>query len=317
MPIKHVFPFDPTYGYDLKTLLSLKAPAAPDDFEAFWRETYRQARQVPLRLSRRAVKSPSADLEMFEVEFDSLGGARIGAWLTWPRNGRVSRGAVIGHGYGGRDAADLTVAGPPAAAIFPCARGFHRSAGAKWPDVSTTHVVHGIESRETYIHRGCVADYWAAASALIEVVPEVAGQLDYLGCSFGGGIGGLMLPWDDRFRRAFLDVPSFGNHPLRLQAPCVGSGEAVREYYQKHPEVVQVLRYFDSASAAGYIKIPVMVAAALFDPAVPPQGQFSVYNALAGPKKLFVHEAAHFSHPNEVAENQRLNQALGEWFSQR
>jgi cephalosporin-C deacetylase len=315
MLLKHDFPFNPTYGYDLKKLLSLQPPAAPDDFEAFWRDTYRQSREIPLRLSSRAVASPSADLEMFEVEYDSLGGARIGAWLTRPRNGRVSRGMVVGHGYGGRDAADLVLPGPPAAAIFPCARGFHRSADAKWPGAANTHVVHGIESRETYIHRGCVADYWAAASALLELVPEVADQLDYSGASFGGGIGALMLPWDNRFRKAFLGVPSFSNHPLRLRAPCVGSGEAVRQYYQAHPEATQVLRYFDAAIAARYIKIPVMVGAALFDPAVPPQGQFSVYNALSGPKSLFVHEAAHFSFPGEAAEAQKMQQAQCKWFS--
>ncbi|MEZ5576382.1 MAG: hypothetical protein R3F44_12440 [Candidatus Competibacteraceae bacterium] len=38
------------------------------------------------------------------------------------------------------------------------------------------------------------------------------------------------------------------------------------------------------------------VAAARFDPAVPPPGQFAVYNALAGPKELFVLRAGHFDH---------------------
>ena len=90
-------------------------------------------------------------------------------------------------------------------------------------------------SRETYIHRGCVADYWGAASALIEVVPEAAGQLYYSGGIFGDGIGALMLPWDDRFAKAFLDVPSFGNHPLRLLAPCVGSGKSMRHITNRIP----------------------------------------------------------------------------------
>jgi cephalosporin-C deacetylase len=29
----------------------------------------------------------------------------------------------------------------------------------------------------------------------------------------------MALPWDDRFQRAYLEVPSFGNHPLRVQMP--------------------------------------------------------------------------------------------------
>ena len=54
-----------------------------------------------------------------------------------------------------------------------------------------------------------------------------ARRLDYMGISFGGGIGALALPWDERFHRAHLNVPSFGHHPLRLTLPepdTTGSG---------------------------------------------------------------------------------------------
>ncbi len=141
-----------------------------------------------------------------------------------------------------------------------------------------------------------------------------AQRLDYLGISFGGGIGALALPWDERFHRAHLNVPSFGHHPLRLTLPCVGSGEAVRRYQQHTGRVLETLRYFDAAVAARYLKIPVHVAAARFDPAVPPPGQFAIYNALAGQRELFVLEAGHFDHAGQVAENGRLLDALAYFF---
>ena len=314
--LQHNFPFDPTYGYDLDRLLRVGAPAEPDDFVDFWRHTYEAARNTPLRMSWRPISSPTALVDLFEVEFDSLDGVRVGGWMSKPHDGAVTRGLVVGHGYGGREAPS-TGWMPGVAAIFPCARGFHRSARADLPNTPAAHVVHGINSRETYIHRGCVADYWNAVTALLEAFPEVGPSVDYDGGSFGGGIGALMLPWDDRIQRAFLDVPSFGNHPLRVTLPCVGSGEAVRLHYERNPEVLKVLAYFDAATAARHVWTPTMMGAALFDPAVPPPGQFAVYNALSGPKELFVRRAAHFSHPDEAAENKRLEARKKLWFGTR
>ncbi len=316
MSLAHPYPFDPSYGYTLETLLKVAPPATqPADFERFWRDTYAQAMGIDLRLEKRAIHSPRADVELYEVRYDSWDGFRIGAWLTVPKGQSVQCGVVEGHGYGGREAADFDQPGPAAVTIFPCARGFHLSADPRLPDNGAQHVVYGIESKETYIHRGCVVDYWLGASALLAMFPNVAGCLHYKGGSFGGGIGAMMLPWDARFTGAYLGVPSFGNHPLRLQVPCVGSGEAVRMYWQKRPEVTEVLRYFDSATSASFIRVPVLVVAALFDPAVCPQGQFSVYNALVCKKELCPRRAAHFEYPGQIADDLKIHRRVKEWFS--
>lgn len=303
--------FDPTYGYSREELLRVPAPDAAPDFAEFWRETYRQTLEQPLHIARREIESPVADFQLFEIEFASLDAFRVGAWLTVPKNADFRRGLVASHGYGGREAPNFSLSGPPCAAIFPCARGFNRSARPDLPNDAARHVLHGIAARETYVHRGCVADLWAAASVLLQLFPQIEGDLDYEGGSFGGGIGALMLPWDARFSRAFLDVPSFGNHPLRVTLPCHGSGEAVRIYHQAHAEVMDVLAYFDAAVAAGFISTPTFVAAALSDPAVPPPGQFAVYNALPDSKALFVRQTGHPSQTDDDAEISRHSAA---WF---
>jgi cephalosporin-C deacetylase len=312
--LEHNFPFDPTYGYDHDRLLSVGAPDEPADFVAFWRETYVQTLAIQPNISRRPIHSPHPNVDLFEIEFDSFANVRIGGWLTLPKaDAPITRGAVVTHGYGGRDAPGNGAPGPVAATIYPCLRGFHRSRHPDIPNVASGHVVCGIGSRETYVHRGCAADVWAAASVLLELFPRVAGSLDYIGESFGGGIGALALPWDDRFRRAMLGVPSFGNHPLRLTCECVGSGESVRAYHREHPEVMNVLPYFDAAIAARHIRIPTLVAAALFDPAVPPPGQFAVYNAMPGPKELFVLKHGHFG--EDKAQDLAYARAQTRWFN--
>lgn len=313
--LRHALPFDPTYGYDLPTLLSISAPAAPPDFAEFWRNTYRETRATALDLKVEPVSFKGFDADVFDVNFRSWGGARIQGWMTLPKDRRVERGLVISHGYGGREGPDPWLPTPRTAAIFPCARGLGRSSDPRIPAVSHEHVLHGIERRDDYVHRRCVADVWAAASALEDYVPEVRGNLAYIGASFGGGMGALALPWDERFKRAFLEVPSFGHHPLRLQVQSVGSAEAVRQHALRHPEVRETLAYYDASIAAGFINVPTLVAAALFDPAVPPPGQFAVYNAIRAEKRLVVMKAGHFDYAETSSDAEAVRAALVEFMA--
>lgn len=303
MIFAHSFPFDPTYGYDLPALLRVPPAPEPPGFAAFWRKTYEEARAIDpaptLKLSTYRVPG----FAIHDVAFTSLDRVRISGWLAVPTAQPVRRGLVISHGYGGREGPDALPLLADAAMIFPCARGLSASAQSAFPAVASEHVLHGIASRETYIHRGCAAEVWAAATVLLQHSPAAAARLDYVGTSFGGGIGALAVPWDDRFSSAFLGLPSFGQHPLRLRFPCVGSGEAVRLHAQKHPEAADVLAYFDASVAARHLNRPTLVGAAQFDPAVPPPGQFAVYNALPGPRQLHCLNAGHFDWPGAAGED--------------
>lgn len=311
----HGYPFDPTYGYTLTDLLAVAAPEPPPDLIDFWRDLYHRARCAQISPLLQEIPSPHPQNRVFLVQFSSLGGLRISGWLIRPRDEPVERGVVVSHGYGGRDGPEFDLPFRRAAVIFPCARGISRSAYPDLPALPDHHVLHGIERPENYILGGCAADtVWCAASALLELFPIAAQRLDYLGISFGGGVGALALPWDERFHRAHLNVPSFGHHPLRLGLPCVGSAEAVRRQQQRTGRVLETLRYFDAATAARHLKIPVHIAAARFDPAVPPPGQFAIYNALAGDRDLFVLQTGHFEHGGLAAENARLRDALAYFF---
>lgn len=311
--IEDTFGFDPTYGYDRAALLAVGTPPRPADFESFWLDTAEETSRLPLRLKVTPLESPDPRVVLQRVDFDTWGGYRIGAWVVSPAEGEPVCGAVVGHGYGGREGPDFDLPIDRAAAIFPCAPGFNLSARSDLPSTSDRHVVHGISSRETSLLRPSVAMLWSAATALSALHPAVAERLIYIGGSFGGGLGALALPWDHRFTRAHLGVPTFGHHPIRLQCPGVGSGEAVRRYHAEHPEVASVLAYYDAATAASFIDIPVLVSPALADPAVPPPGQFAVANALRH-RELFILTAGHMPYPGEAGEALALREAQRRWF---
>jgi cephalosporin-C deacetylase len=288
-------------SYPLADLLTAReAPPRPADFADFWRASYAEltATDPTPRIERDEAGSGKT---VQRISFRSSTGGRVLGWLVGPEPGRpVRRGLVISHGYGGRSEPEPAMVPADAAAIFPVAPWLPANSDGV---ASAEHVLIGIGDRDRYAHRFAAADIWRAATALLQRFPEAAGCLDYRGGSFGGGIGALALPWDDRFRRATLDVPSFGDFPVRLSRRCEGSGEAVRRHLLASPGHRPMLDYFDAAIAAGSITIPVHVAAAQLDPAVDPRGQFAVYHALAGPKQLAVYTAGHADFEGYAREN--------------
>lgn len=293
----------------LPGLLAIPGVPPPADFEAFWQDTRTAALRIAPEPRRHPTRATVAGYDVDEISWTSWDGARLRGWLAVPRDQPITRGIVISHGYGGRDQPDPSPLIPGAAALFPCARGLSLSASPDHP-TDIPHVLRGIASRETYIFRGCVGDVWSAVSTLHELVPATRDCTDYAGSSFGGGIGALAVPWETRVRRAFLGVPSFGQHPIRLQTPCLGSGEHVRLHAQTHPEVAEVLRYYDASTAAAFIRQPTLVECALVDGAVPPAGQFAVFTALTGPRELFVRRASHCVYPEVEHDDACLRDAI-------
>lgn len=288
---------------------SAAAPAPPEGFAEFWTARYRRARAVdpaPRIVGTRRF----GDRIEHDIAFTSEGHVELGGWLQLPASGEPTRGLVVGHGYGGRSSPELPVPVDDAAVLWFCSRGLpDRGLVPGIPRRPDEHVLHGIQHRDSYVHGGCVADLWCAVTALGLLVPGLA-RIDYLGTSFGGGIGALAIPWDDRLAAACLVVPSFGNHPLRITVPNTGSGAAVSRYVQQHPETLEVLRWYDAATAAGFAPLPVHVAVAREDAVVPAAGQLSIADALAGSRiGRFVLSYGHRDYPGRGQELAELWEA--------
>lgn len=302
--------FDPTHGYDLRSLLGVEPPPEPAGFARFWTGRLRRALAVDPGPRLTPSDHTVAGMAVWDVEHTSTDGFPIRGWLLEPTRGQVRFAYVVGHGYGGRQTPDVPLLRPDAAYYVPCLRGLGRSAR---PPISTEprwHVLHDLHRADRYIVGGCVEDVWTSVSALLALWPSLAGRVGYLGASLGGGVGALAMAWDSRIAAGHLDVPTFGHQPLRLRLPSTGSAAAVQQFVAAHPEAAGTLALFDAAVAARRITQPVHVAAALFDPVVPPPGQFAVFNALGGPKQLFVRTAGHVEHPSSAAEERALTAEL-------
>jgi len=316
IPISHPYPFDPTYGYTQESLLRVAAPEEPADFADFWRGAYGDSWSHEPKVRVMDTGYTERGWRLYDLYYTSTGGIKIGGWMVVPTRGPIRRGFVVGHGYGGRYNGDFHYPLKESVIVFPCLRGMNaRSLNQPISPETRYHVLHDIDKPRHYIMRGCVEDTWLAVTALLNLFPHVAGHVGYLGGSLGGGVGALALAWDDRIQMAHLRVPTFGNQPLRLKLPTTGSGAAVIEFDKKCPGMaLDTLQYYDAATAARHIKIPVHCACALFDPCVAPPGQFAVYNALAGRKELYVQDAGHHPYDNEEQQNTEIMGEIESFF---
>lgn len=315
MILEHPFHFNPNYGYDLDGLLAIEAPSAPPDFVQFWQHRYLKTLSLQTYFTLGECGS-YAGLKTFDIQYQSTDNFTIGGWLLEPEDQEVRQCIIVGHGYGGRSQPDYHFNIPNTAYLFPCFRGISRSRSEKVSDQPNVHVLHHIDDPDRYILGGCVEDLWLAVTLMQDLYPYAAEQIGYMGISFGGGIGALAIPWDKRVKKAHLNVPTFGCHPLRLVLPSIGSANAVSQYVKTVGHVPETLAYYDAAIAASFGLQPMHVAAALFDPMVAPPGQFSIYNAWAGIKELFVLDAGHFEYPRQQQQNQQLLWQLQAFFAE-
>jgi cephalosporin-C deacetylase len=316
IPTSHPYPFDPTYGLTLEALRAVMPPAAPPGFDAFWQARYARALVLDPqpRLSESATRHP--DWRVFDITYISTGAFPIGGWLLLPRTGAVRRGQVVGHGYGGRDQPDFDIPVTETAILFPCFRGLSRSSRPPISSDPQWHVLHDIDKPDRYILGGCVEDLWLAVTVLTGLYPETAGRIGYSGISFGGGIGALAIAFDRRIGRGHLTVPTFGAMPLWLTLPTTGSATGVQTYRKTHPKVAETLAFFDAATAGTRITVPMLTAAARFDPAVAPPCQFAVANALATSKhhETFILDAGHCDYPGMEEQQALLTDTVRQFF---
>lgn len=313
--MKHNYDFDPTYGYNLTQLKTVPVPPEPEDFDAFWSRRYDAAiKHFPESAVRDTGRSENG-WNIFNWSTRSTGGFQLGGWLLVPQETPVERGFIVGHGYGGIDGPRLDLPLKRAALLFPCLRGIGQSRCKGISEEPQWHVLHDIDNRDRYVLGGCVEDVWVSVSSLLRLFPMVSGRVGFLGVSFTGGIGAMALPWEKRIARAHLNVPSFGNQPLRMQLPSAGSAESVQRFFRKNAAAaLHTLAYHDAAVSARRIKIPMHFACALFDPFVAPPGQFAVHNAVPGAKELFVLDAGHHDYPGQAKQERELAAELETFF---
>ncbi len=307
--------FDPSYGYDLSALLEIEAPHGSERFCRFWRANFERLKEHQPKPKIRHTGQSVGAFELYSLCYFSTDQVEIKGWALIPSHHPINSVIIVGHGYGGCEPPDGDVPVNDAAYLYICYRGISRSQVDGIPEDPNYHVLYNIDDRDNYVIRGCIDDTWLAVTSAELLFPAVKEHIGFMGISFSGGIGALAAPWDKRIKKVHLQVPTFGNQPLRLALPSLGSAKAVQHFYQKHPFVVDTLGFYDAATAAEYISVPVHIAAALADPYVAPPGQFSIYNSLKSERQLYVLDKGHMDYPEYKQQQTELMSELKTFFA--
>ncbi|MEY9844101.1 acetylxylan esterase [Streptacidiphilus sp. MAP5-3] len=276
---------------------------APDDFDAFWRETLAETRALGGTVELTPVSTGLSTVDTFDVTFPGFGGEPVKAWLRLPRTTTGPLPAVVQYvGYGGGRGhvlENLLWASAGYAHLQMDTRGqgsgWSRGAtpdsgpcGPQVPGVMT----RGIGSPHTYYYRRLITDAVRAAEAVRELDCVDPGRVAVVGQSQGGGVALAVAALVPDLAAAVAHVPFLCDFPRAVQVTDAAPFREIADYLSIHRDqeetVHRTLSYIDGVNFARRATVPARFSAALMDAIVPPSTVFAAYHAYAGPKDITV-----------------------------
>lgn len=274
----------------------------PPDFDAFWRQTLREADGYPLGAEITPVQTPLTALEAFDVRFAGYGNDPIHGWLLRdPRDGGSGTCIVRFIGYGGGRGHPLDHLAWPSVGYTTLVietRGQGSASGDGTtidPHPSHPHVpgwlTQGIRSPETYYYRRVFVDAVRAVEVARSHPAIEADRVVVAGASQGGGIA-LAAAALTGVEALIADVP-FGCHferAIRItsEPPYSEVAAYLRIYRRECETVLRTLSYFDGVNLAVRATAPALFSLGLMDRVSPPSTIFAAYHHYAGPSQIRV-----------------------------
>ena len=274
----------------------------PKDFHAFWDSTVAELGSTAPEIVLGPPEPTASGAELRRIRFRSLGGARISAYLLRSRSGRPCPVIVHAHGYNdryevrGEWGRDCHVFGFDARGFGRSVEDAHRSRHG--------YVLTGIESPESSILRGAVADYLQAARVARDLLQDDATTTTFKGFSFGGALSLMAAALSTQPNILVLGQPTFGWHAERRRVSLAGSTHEVNRYLERYPwrldAVSRTLEYFESAHFAPLVTAPTIVGIGLDDDVVPSRTVLAIVNYLRCPTEIRLLPVSHSNDSREV-----------------
>jgi cephalosporin-C deacetylase len=284
----------------------------PTDFEAFWQGVQQQAEAIPLAAEVVPdLLRTSADVEVFQVFYDSLDRVRIAAWYCRPTRRAERTPAILflpGYQMDPPIPKEWARQGYIALSVAP--RGKLRSTrqfNPGYPNLLTYNLV----DRHTYAYRGFYVDTWRGIDFLLSR-PEVdPTRLGVTGTSQGGGLTICTAAMRPEIRAAAAGAPYLCGFMDAIELTHTYPYEEINDYLRQYPDrraaVEETLAYFDGLNFADQITCPIIVNIGLQDNVCPPETGYALFNKIAATdKRLYTydghgHDAGRYQHSAIVA----------------
>ena len=275
----------------------------PDDFQSYWSETLRKARELPLNPLMTLLPERCTETDnVYQVSFQTKpGGGRFYGILSIPKKE-------------GKYPALLRV---PGAGVRPYTGDTYTAPGR----VITLEVgIHGIpvtmqQSVYDALANGALSNYWTfrrddrdaiyynrvivgalRAVDLICSLPQFDGKiLGVTGSSQGGALTIITAALDSRVTFLAPVHPAMCDHEAFFEKRACGWPHYFLYYGGADDKVRQTVRYYDTANFARFIKVPGWYSWGYNDEVCPPTSMHAAYNLIEAPKELHPYlETGHY-----------------------
>lgn len=264
----------------------------PADFGAFWAGVLAESASVPLNpeLTPAPLRS-TAEVETYEIHYDSIGGVRIAGWYSRPRESFIPGpypALLIVPGYVSEPVVPKAWAKLGYAAVAVAPRGKLRSNkqyNPGYPGLLTDN----FTDPQTYSYRGFYVDALRAVD-FVQSRPEVDdSRIGVHGGSQGGALTLVLAALRNDaitcgaagapYLTGFMDAAS-----LTHSNPYEEINDYLREYPEREAQVRATTEYFDCINLADLITCPMRVTIGLGDDVCPPETAYDLVNAMTNTK---------------------------------
>lgn len=283
------------------------AVVKPTDFDAFWHAVETEATALPLNATLTPVPLRStAQVEVFEVHYDSLEDVRIAGWYCLPRHRPEPLSAmVIYPGYISEPTLPKAHAAKGYAAFGAAPRGKLRSNRQFNPGYPGL-LAHNIIDRHSYGYKGFYVDAWRVIDFL-NTRPEVdSSRIGIRGGSQGGALTLLTAAMRPQVAAASAGAPYLAGVIDAIELTHTYPYQEINDYLRLHPEsraaIAETWSYYDCHNFADKIRCPILVNIGLQDNVCPPETGYALFERIASAEKKlyaydgYAHDANSFTH---------------------
>lgn len=279
----------------------------PTDFDDFWDAIETEARAIPLNATLTPVPLRStAQVEVFEVHYDSLDNVRIAGWYCLPRHRPQPLPAMVVYpGYISEPTLPKAHAAKGYAAFGAAPRGKLRSNRQFNPGYPGL-LAHNIIDRHTYGYKGFYVDAWRVIDFL-NTRPEVdSSRIGIRGGSQGGALTLLTAAMRPQVAAASAGAPYLAGVIDAIELTHTYPYQEINDYLRLHPEsraaIAETWSYYDCHNFADKIQCPILVNIGLQDNVCPPETGYALFERIASTEKKlyaydgYAHDANSFTH---------------------
>ncbi|MBT0774065.1 acetylxylan esterase [Kineosporia sp. J2-2] len=269
----------------------------PDDFDEFWRDTLKEAREAASGTRLEPVDNRLATVDTWDLTFSGFAGQPVRGWLHLPANrgGEPLPCLVEYIGYtGGRGLAHERTGwaqGGYAHLVMDTRGqgGDTADAGATGGPSSPGFVTQGWESPRTHYYRRLITDAVRAVDVARELEAVDAERVLTTGISQGGGLaiaGGVL----GEAAAVLPDVPFLCDFPRAAWTATRAPYDELIAFSSRRRnatgQLMKTLSYVDGVNFARRATVPALFSVALMDATCPPSTVYGAYNAWGGEKSI-------------------------------